>query len=42
MSADKAYKNRIYPNANQKIFLKVFGFIKFLYSKMLSYREKFL
>ncbi|ETZ17412.1 Transposase, partial [Borrelia duttonii CR2A] len=36
MSANKAYKYRIYPDANQKkYFSKVFGCVRFLYNKML-------
>ncbi|WP_183221145.1 helix-turn-helix domain-containing protein, partial [Borreliella yangtzensis] len=34
MSANKAYKYRIYPNTNQKkYFSKVFGCVRFLYNK---------
>ncbi|QMU99816.1 helix-turn-helix domain-containing protein, partial (plasmid) [Borrelia sp. A-FGy1] len=37
MSANKAYKYRIYPNDSQKkCFSKVFGCVRFLYNKMLS------
>ncbi len=42
MSANKAYKCRIYPNTNQKkYFSKVFGCIRFLYNKMLSDKKDY-
>nr|WP_226047818.1 MULTISPECIES: helix-turn-helix domain-containing protein [Borreliella]AAU85954.1 hypothetical protein BGP104 [Borreliella bavariensis PBi] len=42
MSANKAYKYRIYPNFNQKkYFSKVFGCIRFLYNKMLSDKKDY-
>lgn len=35
--ANKAYKFRIYPDAEQKIlFAKTFGCVRFIYNKMLS------
>ncbi|AHH05585.1 Transposase (plasmid) [Borrelia miyamotoi FR64b] len=42
MTANKAYKYRIYPNANQKkYFSKVFGCVRFLYNKMLSDKKDY-
>ncbi|ETZ17245.1 Transposase [Borrelia duttonii CR2A] len=42
MSANKAYKYRIYPDANQKkYFSKVFGCVRFLYNKMLSDKKDY-
>ncbi|PRR09549.1 transposase, partial [Borreliella burgdorferi] len=42
MSANKAYKCRIYPNTNQKkYFSKVFGCVRFLYNKMLSDKKDY-
>ncbi|WP_422850426.1 RNA-guided endonuclease TnpB family protein, partial [Borreliella afzelii] len=42
MSANKAYKYRIYPNVNQKkYFSKVFGCVRFLYNKMLSDKKDY-
>lgn len=42
MSANKAYKYRIYLNANQKkYFSKVFGCVRFLYNKMLSDKKDY-
>lgn len=40
--ANKAYKFRIYPNAEQKIlFAKTFGCVRFIYNKMLSEKIKY-
>ncbi|WP_289108229.1 helix-turn-helix domain-containing protein, partial [uncultured Dubosiella sp.] len=40
--ANKAYKFRIYPNAEQKIlFAKTFGCVRFIYNKMLSDKIKY-
>ena len=37
MKANKAYKYRIYPNEEQKVFFaKTFGCVRFVYNKMLS------
>ena len=37
MKANKAYKFRIYPNAEQRVlFAKTFGCVRFIYNKMLS------
>ncbi len=37
MKANKAYKFRIYPNAEQQVlFAKTFGCVRFIYNKMLS------
>lgn len=42
MSANKAYKYRIYPNTNQKkYFSKAFGCVRFLYNKMLSDKKDY-
>ncbi len=42
MSANKAYKYKIYPNVNQKkYFLKVFRCVRFLYNKMLSDKKDY-
>ncbi|AHH05997.1 Transposase (plasmid) [Borrelia miyamotoi FR64b] len=42
MSANKAYKYRIYSNTNQKkYFSKVFGCVRFLYNKMLSDKKDY-
>ncbi|MBB5141519.1 transposase [Borreliella afzelii] len=42
MSANEAYKYRIYPNANQKkYFSKVFRCVRFLYNKMLSDKKDY-
>ncbi|WP_071803459.1 helix-turn-helix domain-containing protein, partial [Couchioplanes caeruleus] len=42
MSANKAYKYKIYPNVNQKkYFSKVFGCVRFLYNKMLSDKKDY-
>lgn len=40
--ANKAYKFRIYPNAEQKIlFARTFGCVRFIYNKMLSDKIKY-
>lgn len=40
--ANKAYKFRIYPNAEQRImFTKTFGCVRFIYNKMLSDKIKY-
>ncbi|ETZ17933.1 Transposase [Borrelia duttonii CR2A] len=42
MSANKVYKYKIYPDANQKkYFSKVFGCVRFLYNKMLSDKKDY-
>ncbi len=42
MSANKAYKYKIYPNVNQKkYFSKVFRCVRFLYNKMLSDKKDY-
>nr|WP_301380323.1 helix-turn-helix domain-containing protein [Borreliella yangtzensis]WKC74770.1 helix-turn-helix domain-containing protein [Borreliella yangtzensis]WKC74772.1 helix-turn-helix domain-containing protein [Borreliella yangtzensis] len=43
MSANIAYKYRIYSNINQKkYFLKVFGCVRFLYNEMLRTKKLLL
>ncbi|MBB6043497.1 helix-turn-helix domain-containing protein (plasmid) [Borreliella yangtzensis] len=42
MSANKAYKYKVYPNTNQKkYFLKVLGCARLLYNKMLSDKKDY-
>ena len=40
--ANKAYKFRIYPNAEQKVlFAKTFGCVRFVYNRMLADKIKY-